>query len=124
MIAQRRGSIVNVASRAGLHGGGAGSAYATSKHALVGLTRSLAARYARDGVRCNAVCPGGVVTGIGATAAPRDPAEHQGWAAVFASMPRAAEPDQIATVVSWLASAEASNLTGAIVAADAGWTAL
>jgi NAD(P)-dependent dehydrogenase (short-subunit alcohol dehydrogenase family) len=115
---------VNVASRAGTLGGGAGAAYATSKHALIGLTRSLAARYARSGVRCNAVCPGGVITGIDSTAAPRDPAELQGWTPIFAAMPRTAEPDEIAALVSWLSSPEASNVSGAIIAADTGWTAM
>ena len=65
-----RGSVVNVASIGGLTGAVAGTAYVSSKHGVIGLTRSVAALYAEDGVRCNAVCPGGVETNIGVSAVP------------------------------------------------------
>jgi NAD(P)-dependent dehydrogenase (short-subunit alcohol dehydrogenase family) len=58
MIAQGGGSIINVASTAGISGGSAGAAYTAAKHALVGLTRNTAWMYAEKGIRCNAICPG------------------------------------------------------------------
>jgi NAD(P)-dependent dehydrogenase (short-subunit alcohol dehydrogenase family) len=119
-----RGAIVNVASRAALLGGGAGTAYVASKHALLGLTRSVAGLYRDEGIRCNAVCPGGVETGIGSTATPRNPAYITPWIALFGVATRLAKPDEIAAVISWLASDEASNVNGAALTADGGWSAL
>src|SRR5436305_6782593 len=65
MLEQGGGRIVNTASEAGLRGGTAGTPYTVSKHGVVGLTRSIAFHYGERGIRCNAVCPGGVETGIG-----------------------------------------------------------
>jgi len=118
-----RGAVVNVASIGGLTGWVAGTAYVASKHGLIGLTRSVAALYAEDGVRCNAVCPGGVATNIGDTSAP-----EVGWAyrrleKSFARALRTAKPDEVAALISWLASDEASNVNGAVVTADGGWMA-
>jgi NAD(P)-dependent dehydrogenase (short-subunit alcohol dehydrogenase family) len=124
MRVARRGAIVNVASRAALLGGGAGTAYVASKHALLGLTRSIAGLYRDDGIRCNAVCPGGVETGIGSTATPRNPDHIAPWLPLFGVATRLAKPDEIAAVVSWLASDEASNVNGAALTADGGWTAI
>lgn len=124
MRAAKRGAIVNVASRAALLGGGAGTAYVVSKHALLGLTRSVAALYGAEGVRCNAVCPGAVETGIASTATPRNPDHITPWFPLFGVATRTAKPDEIAAVVSWLASDEASNVNGAAVTADGGWTAI
>jgi NAD(P)-dependent dehydrogenase (short-subunit alcohol dehydrogenase family) len=70
MVAQGGGSIVNIASTAGVEGGAAGAAYTAAKHALVGLTRNTAWMYAARGVRCNAICPGGTRTNIGETMTP------------------------------------------------------
>jgi len=123
MLEAGHGAIVNVASRAALLGGSAGVAYVTSKHAVLGLTRSIAATYAREGIRCNAVCPGGVETGIGTTAAPRDPKDIERWIPLLGTATRMAQPDEIATLISWLACDEASNVNGAVVTADGGWTA-
>ncbi|KAL2673972.1 hypothetical protein Neosp_012418 [[Neocosmospora] mangrovei] len=58
------GAIVNISSIAGLRGGIAGAAYSTSKAAMIGLTLNTAAYYARQGIRCNAICPGGMETNI------------------------------------------------------------
>jgi NAD(P)-dependent dehydrogenase (short-subunit alcohol dehydrogenase family) len=59
---EKGGSIVNVSSKAGISGAVAGVAYTASKHALVGVTKNTAWLYKNDGVRCNAVCPGGECT--------------------------------------------------------------
>ena len=118
------GAIVTVASEASLHAGAAGTAYATSKHALVGLVRSVAFYYGPDGVRSNAVLPGPVETGIGATSTPEVPwAMERAKVALAACPPVPAQPDQIAAVISWLACEEASDVNGALVTADGGWAA-
>ena len=122
MVERRRGSIVNVASAAALGGSGAGAAYHASKHAVVGLSRHIAFLYRLHGVRCNVVCPGGVNTGMGNT----DPSVA--WAfdrqmLALALNETTAEPDEIAAAISWLLSAEASNVNGAIVPVDGGWKA-
>ena len=64
MLAKEQGVIVNVASVGGLFGGRSGVSYTVSKHAVIGLTRSVAFHYAKKGIRCNAICPGGVATNI------------------------------------------------------------
>ncbi len=123
MIANGRGAIVNIASIAGLSGGRAGTAYTASKHALVGLTRSIAFTHVEDGVRCNAICPGGVATGIADRDDPRDPFGAERYRLAHATKPRHGEPDEIASVAVFLASDQASFVNGAIVPVDAGWTA-
>ena len=64
MVSGGGGSIVNVTSEAGLRGGAAGVAYTASKHAVIGLTRNTSVMYSAQGIRCNAVAPGGVQTNI------------------------------------------------------------
>lgn len=123
MIANGRGVIVNIASIAGLSGGRAGTAYTASKHALVGLTRSIAFTHVEDGIRCNAICPGGVSTGIADRDDPRDPFGAQRYRLAHATKPRHGEPDEIAAVAAFLASDQASFVNGAILPVDAGWTA-
>lgn len=123
MMKQKSGSIVNVGSVGGLRGGAAGAAYTASKHALVGYTRSVAWTYHAAGVRCNVVCPGGVETNIGTTATPRSDWGMAQLGPIHASATGMAKPDEIATLISWLASDEASNVNGAVVVADGGWSA-
>lgn len=122
MVAAGRGAIVNVASEAGLKGGCAGAAYTASKHGLVGLTKNTAFLYATKGVRVNAVAPGPVATGLkgevrSSLAAERLPA------LLKASISGVAQPEDLAAAIVWLASAEAANVTGAILASDGGWSA-
>lgn len=121
MLDAGRGAVVNVASVAALFGARGGVSYTVSKHGLIGLTKSVAAHYADHGIRANAVCPGGVRTAMG-----------DDWPAGFGadaidsvrpSMPRSGEPAEVATVVAFLASDEASFVNGAVITADAGWSA-
>jgi NAD(P)-dependent dehydrogenase (short-subunit alcohol dehydrogenase family) len=121
MVERRSGSIVNVASLGGVKGGTAGAAYTASKHGLVGLTRSVAWYYAQDGIRCNAVCPGGVRTNIEAVPREREHVERLG--PIHASARRLAEADDLASLISWLGSDEAADVNGAIIASDGGWSA-
>ena len=123
MRERRSGAIVNVASLGGLKGGTAGVAYTASKHAIVGYTKNVAWTYRTEGIRCNAVCPGGVETNIAVTARPRDPWDVQQLGPIHATGTRVAQPDEIAALISWLASDEASNVNGAIVTDDGGWAA-
>ncbi|GAA3453460.1 SDR family NAD(P)-dependent oxidoreductase [Dactylosporangium matsuzakiense] len=117
------GAIVNVASIGGLTGSVAGSAYTAAKHGLVGLTRSLAFLYGPDGVRTNAVCPGGVNTGIGRTATVGSQWAFDRLSHSFARAVRTADPDEIAALIGWLGSPEARNVNGAVITSDGGWTA-
>jgi NAD(P)-dependent dehydrogenase (short-subunit alcohol dehydrogenase family) len=123
MMAQKAGSIVSVSSAGGLRGGAAGCAYTTSKHALIGYTRSVAWTYRSEGIRCNVVCPGGVATNIATSGYPKSQWGLERLAPIHASGTRMAQPDEIAALISWLASDEASDVSGAVVAADSGWTA-
>lgn len=118
-----KGVIINVASIGGLHGSRAGAAYTASKHALVGLTRNVAFQYAQLGIRCNAIAPGGVQTNIGmGTAKPSEFGLDKAMKGAGAN-PRLGDPKEIAAVALFLASDDASFVNGAVIVADAGWTA-
>ena len=117
------GSVVMVASEASLRGGTAGVAYTASKHALLGLVRHVAYFYGPQGIRCNAVLPGPVATGIGASAMPVSQWAMERAVASMGVMGPIAQPEAIASVISWLGCAEAGNVNGAVVAADGGWSA-
>lgn len=126
MLAQGGGSIINVASTAGIHGGAAGAAYTASKHALVGLTRNTAWMYAKQGIRCNAICPGATATNI-AESMPVDRIDATGAAraGVFDALaPATLEPTDIAELALFLASDASRRISGAIIPADAGWAAV
>jgi NAD(P)-dependent dehydrogenase (short-subunit alcohol dehydrogenase family) len=126
MLTHGGGSIVNVASTAGIHGGAAGAAYTASKHALVGLTRNTAWMYAQRGIRCNAICPGATKTNIGESM-PHERLDAAGAAraGAFAALaPAYLEPSDIAALALFLASDEARNINGAIIPVDAGWAAV
>lgn len=123
-LIERRGNIVNMASAAGLVGVPYNSAYTASKHGVVGLTRALALEFSKEGVRINAVCPGGVDTPMVQQAPP----ENIDWQMVMRSASwldggEMATPDDIANAVAFLASAEARRITGAAFAVDGGQTA-
>lgn len=125
MLEHGGGSIVNINSVAGISGGAAGVAYTASKHAMIGMTRSTAWMYAKRGIRCNAICPAGVATNIAETMPP-DKLDQTGYARVmeFGSLaPAYLDPIDIAELALYLASDAARNINGAIIPADAGWTA-
>lgn len=124
-LIEAKGAIVNVSSEAGIRGAAAGAIYTMSKHAVVGLTRNTAYTYGRQGVRCNAVCPGGVETNIGESM-PQEKINVAGLGAitpVHQSALGMAKPDQLASLVTYLVSDEASNVSGAIIPNDGGWSA-
>jgi NAD(P)-dependent dehydrogenase (short-subunit alcohol dehydrogenase family) len=117
MAARGKGSIINVSSMAGQIGLAGGAAYGATKAALSSLTRAWAAEFSPSGVRVNAIAPGPVYTG---GAAP-ERIEALGTTTL---LNRAASAEEIAEVVGFLASPRASYVTGAIVAADGGRTAI
>lgn len=123
MLAEGAGSIINIASVAGLVAVADRAAYNASKHGLIGLTRTLAAEWGGRGVRVNAVCPGWVKTEM-------DAADQAGGGYTDADitgrvpMGRFAGPDDIARAVAFLADDEASGfINGHALAVDGGWTA-
>jgi len=117
------GAIVNLASAAGLVGSIRSPAYGASKHGVVGLTKSAALQYARDNIRVNAVCPGGIATPMTERIAA---ASGGTQARLGAAHPigRMGRPEEIAETVLWLCSDEASFITGAAVPVDGGLTAM
>jgi len=122
-MAKGKGVIINIASIGGLQGSRAGAAYTTSKHALIGLTRNVGFQYAGHGIRCNAIAPGGVETNIGTGIAAPSKFGMDHAMKGMAANPRTGKPEEIATVALFLASDDASFVNGAVIVADAGWTA-
>jgi len=123
MLAQGKGSIVNVSSEAGLRGSAAGTAYTTSKHAVNGLTKSAAFFYTPLGVRVNAVAPGPVATNMAASLK-SELAAARLMPLLRAIAPVSADAGQLAAVITWLLSDDSSSVSGAVLAADGGWAAL
>ncbi|WP_223694996.1 SDR family NAD(P)-dependent oxidoreductase [Leifsonia poae] len=127
-LIESHGQIVVVSSLAGLFAGPGVAGYTVGKHALIGLTRTLARDYGRFGVRVNAVCPGWVQTPMAdeemdefARSAGLDSRER-GYEIVTADVPlgRPAQPEEIAAVIRFLGSNESSYITGATIVADGG----
>lgn len=125
MVRQGRGSIVNIASEAGLVGIGDQVAYNVSKAAVIGFTRSLAVDLAPHGIRVNAVCPGTTWTPLVEASVARDPDPAAARRALESCRPlnRLGKPEEIAAAVCFLASEEAAYATGAVLSVDGGFTA-
>jgi len=125
MLAAGRGSIVNVASVASSIAGVPNrSAYGTSKAAVIGLTKSVAADFVTRGIRCNALCPGTVDTPSLAArlAAQPDPGAARQAFLARQPMARFGRPEEIASAAVYLASDEAGFVTGQTLTIDGGWT--
>lgn len=126
MLTQGGGSIVNLASIAGLIGFPGLSPYVASKHAVNGLTKNAALEYAKQGIRVNSVCPGGIDTRM------LDSLADQATGGKMTSremmdnlhpMGRIGTPDEVAKLIVWLASDSASFVTGVNVPVDGGFVA-
>lgn len=120
---QGGGVIVNIASVGGLQGSRAGVMYTASKHAVVGITKNIAYMYAKEGIRCNAIAPGGVNTNISAHMTNPSQFGMGRMMEGVANAPRSGEPEEIAYPALFLGSDKSSLVNGAVLVADAGWTA-
>ena len=120
MVEQGGGSIINTASAAGLAGGRGGAVYTASKHAVVGLTSSIAWFYGPKGVRCNAIAPGAIQTKMAASLVP-----HMGgferYQPYFSQIPPHGKASEVADVALFLASSDSAYVNGAVIPVDGGW---
>jgi NAD(P)-dependent dehydrogenase (short-subunit alcohol dehydrogenase family) len=121
MISRGKGAIVNTASISGIVGNGAQPAYVATKHGVVGLTRHGALRWAKKGIRVNAVCPGVIETPMTAPLASNP--EMRKILDGMTPMGRMGQPEEIAAAVLWLCSDQASFVTGHPLVVDGGATA-
>ncbi len=121
MLQQGGGAIVNTASAAGLVGVPGICAYNASKHGVVGLTKTAALEYARQGIRVNCVCPGYIRTPMTA----QGMSDPESLERIIATEPigRVGEPEEIAETVVWLCSDAASFVTGHAMSVDGGYVA-
>lgn len=131
MITRRKGAILNISSAAGLVGAGFMAAYAASKHAVIGLTRSAADEAARHDVRVNALCPSFAPTPLfndlaDALAADRGIDRQSAYNRVTGRIPmrRVAEIDEVVQAMLWLCEPANSFMTGQAVSVDGGLTAV
>lgn len=125
-LLQSTGSIVNIASSWGLRGGERAAAYCASKGAIVQLTKAMAIDHARDGLRINAVCPGDIDTPMLAREADETGSELDEYleqAAEQSPNGRVGTPEEVAALVLFLASDNATHITGTAIPIDGGWMA-
>lgn len=126
MLAQRRGSIINMSSVASsIKGVPNRFAYSTTKAAVIGLSKAIAADYVTQGVRCNAICPGTIKTpSLSQRVAAQGGDQEAVWKGFIDRQPmgRLGEPREIAALVVYLASDESSFTTGQTHIIDGGWS--
>lgn len=124
-LKEGKGNIINIASLSGLYGARAGAVYTAAKHALVGLTKNTGFMYAKQNIRCNAICPGGVETDIGSGEYMKH-INEDAMNIIMTGMggnPRNGNTAEIAEIVLFLASDESSLINGQCIVSDAGWSA-
>lgn len=121
MLEKKSGSIVNISSVAGYTGGG-GVAYVASKAAVIGMTKNIAMRCASENVRCNALCPGSVVTPMTMNMKKENlDVNMMGAMAKHADLTLpVCKPDEIANAILFLASDESAAITGQVIVIDHG----
>ncbi|HKD65501.1 MAG TPA: glucose 1-dehydrogenase [Candidatus Binataceae bacterium] len=117
------GAIVNLSSAAGLVGSVRSPAYGASKHGVIGLTKSVALQLAKESIRVNAVCPGGIITPMTERIAAAGGSTQDRLGAAH-PIGRMGKPEEIAAAVLWLCSDQASYVTGFAAPVDGGLTAM
>ena len=125
MVPRETGSIINTSSEAGIIGGRGPHAYAAAKHAVIGLTKNIAAELARYRIRANAICPTGMATSMVAGLTGDPNAIEETKARLAATSPlkgRAGTAEDVANAALWLASDESGHTTGLSLTTDAGMT--
>lgn len=122
ILKQGKGAIVNIASIAGLVGFPGLPAYVASKHAVVGLTKTAALEYAKQGIRVNAVCPGVIRTPMIDRTTGKDKAVEKKFEDME-PVGRMGNPEEVAEAIIWLCSDASSFVTGHAMAVDGGWIA-
>jgi NAD(P)-dependent dehydrogenase (short-subunit alcohol dehydrogenase family) len=122
LVLKTAGTIVNTASIASLVGFETLSAYVASKHGILGITKTAALEYARQNIRINAVCPGGVRTPMAGFTGENDKAAEE-QASLYSPNGRVGEPEEIAEAIMWLSSEKSSYVNGHGLVVDAGTTA-
>jgi NAD(P)-dependent dehydrogenase (short-subunit alcohol dehydrogenase family) len=122
MTAQRSGSIVNIASSAGLRGRPTNAPYSAAKAGVINLSRALAVEWAPFGVRVNALAPGRFLTPLTATEM-NDPAKYADFVKQV-PLGRIGKPEELEEIVVWLASEASAFVTGGVVVIDGGQTLL
>ncbi|MBO1298601.1 MULTISPECIES: 3-oxoacyl-ACP reductase [unclassified Enterococcus] len=120
MLEKQTGTIINMASIAGMVAGGGGIAYTSAKHAIIGFTKQLALDYAAQGIRVKAIAPGAIQTPMNAADFAGD-GEMAKWVAEETPVKRWAQPEEVAELTLFLATPQASYIHGAVVPIDGGW---
>ncbi len=122
MLKRGGGSIVHIASVEGMLGASGHAAYVTGKSALFGLTRSMAIDFGKHGIRVNAISPGIIDSGRPDIERLKQSAAHMRWWRDMTVLDRLGRPEEVAAAAVFLASDEASYITGQNLAVDGGWT--
>lgn len=125
MIAARRGAVVTIASQLAFNSGGNACAYIASKGAIVSFTKTTAVDFAKQGIRVNSVAPAVIDTPLSrfSMSTAKDPDAMRQWRLQRHPMGRIGEVDEVARAIAFLASDEASFITGTVLMIDGGWTA-
>ena len=133
MVTQRYGRVINTSSIGGLIGGADGASYTAAKFGVVGLTRQISKTHSQHNITINAVCPGAINTDVRGNSAAivssaaefmqRGVGSNPDWIKRLVPAQRKGEPQEIANLIYFLATDEASYITGQAIAADGGWTA-